>query len=107
MEIAPALCVDVVDRHHQITPAASLHICNFSPLDRAPVPIGDETPRRNTPDGARRSNRRPITPEPGMSLDFFEKLFNVDALLASSRAAMWVGTKATTSSFQSIGAALQ
>ena len=34
-----------------------------------------------------------ITPEPGMSLDFFEKLFNVDALLASSRAAMMGGNK--------------
>jgi len=36
MEIAPALCVDVVDRHHQITPGASLHTCYFSPLDRDP-----------------------------------------------------------------------
>jgi hypothetical protein len=36
MEIAPAQCVDVVDRHHQITPGASLHTCNFSPLDRDP-----------------------------------------------------------------------
>jgi len=36
---------------------------------------------------------------------FFEKLFDVDPRSASSRAALMGGTKATTSSFQSIGAA--
>jgi FixJ family two-component response regulator len=41
------------------------------------------------------------------AIDFFEKLFDVDALLASSRAALMGGTKATTSSFQLFGAALQ
>jgi len=71
MEIAPAPCVDVVDRHHQITPGASLHTSNFSPSDRDPCADRrrDPAPKHKTdPLGMRISNFAPKKPSNGVSL---------------------------------------